>query len=85
MHCSMAGLGDIDAMRTLSTTVGVSDLISCLGLLNNTEVFSRMAAADLVVVPSPPNILRDFLSRCLKPSHPALPSSVATIQCSGML
>ena len=50
--CSLAGLGDIDAMKTLGATLGVSNLLSFLRLIGNTEVFKMMAAADLVVVPS---------------------------------
>src|SRR5262249_42969378 len=49
---SLAGLGEIDAMKTLGATLGVSDLLSFLQLIGNTEVFEMMAAADLVVVPS---------------------------------
>jgi glycosyltransferase involved in cell wall biosynthesis len=52
MHCSLAGLGDIDTMRSLSATIGVSDLVTFLQLVGNTEVFQLMKAADLVVVPS---------------------------------
>jgi glycosyltransferase involved in cell wall biosynthesis len=52
VHCSLAGLGDIGAMQELSANVAVLDLISFLGLIGNTEVFTRMAAADLVIVPS---------------------------------
>jgi glycosyltransferase involved in cell wall biosynthesis len=51
-HCSFAGLGEIDFMNTVSAALGVSDLVSFLGLISNTEVFNRMAAADLVVIPS---------------------------------
>jgi glycosyltransferase involved in cell wall biosynthesis len=52
LHCSLAGLGEIDAMGALGATHGVSDLLSFVGLIGNTEVFRKMAAADLVVVPS---------------------------------
>ena len=52
LHCSLAGLGEIDAMQALAVTLGVSDLLSFVGLIGNTEVFRMMAAADLVVVPS---------------------------------
>lgn len=52
LRCSLAGLGEIDAMQALAQTLGVSDLVTFLRLIGNAEVFSRMAAADLVVVPS---------------------------------
>ena len=52
VHCSLAGLGDIDTMQALGGKLGVVDLLSFLGLIGNAEVFGMMAAADLVVVPS---------------------------------
>jgi glycosyltransferase involved in cell wall biosynthesis len=52
LHCSLAGLGEIDAMQALAASLGVSDLVSFVGLIGNNEVFRMMAAADLVVVPS---------------------------------
>jgi glycosyltransferase involved in cell wall biosynthesis len=52
VHCSLAGGGDINGMEALATQLGVSDLLSFLHLIPNTEVFGRMQAADLVVVPS---------------------------------
>jgi glycosyltransferase involved in cell wall biosynthesis len=52
VHCSLTGLGDIDAMQALAASLGVSDLLSFLRLVANTEVFKMMVAADLVVVPS---------------------------------
>jgi glycosyltransferase involved in cell wall biosynthesis len=52
VHCSLAGSGDTDAMQALGATLGVSDLVSYLGLIGNAEVFKMMAAADLVFVPS---------------------------------
>jgi glycosyltransferase involved in cell wall biosynthesis len=52
LHCSMAGLGEIEAMRALGAEHGVSDLLSFVGLVGNVEAFNMMAAADLVFVPS---------------------------------
>ncbi len=52
VHCSLAGRGEIDAMRALGSTLGVADLLSFVGVIDNTEVFNRMAAADLILVPS---------------------------------
>lgn len=52
VHCSLAGLGNIDAMQTLSKTLGVSHLVAFVGLIGNNEVLATMMAADLVVVPS---------------------------------
>jgi glycosyltransferase involved in cell wall biosynthesis len=52
VHCSLAGAGDIEGMSALGAKVGVSDLLSFLRLIPNSEVFNRMLAADLVVVPS---------------------------------
>jgi glycosyltransferase involved in cell wall biosynthesis len=52
VRMSLAGLGDIDAMKALGAKLGVSDLLSFVGLIANTEVFRMMAAADVVVVPS---------------------------------
>jgi glycosyltransferase involved in cell wall biosynthesis len=39
-------------MKALGAKLGVSDLLSFVGLIANTEVFRMMAAADVVVVPS---------------------------------
>jgi glycosyltransferase involved in cell wall biosynthesis len=52
VHCSLAGLGDIDAMQALGSALGVSDLLSFLRIIGNTEAFNMMVAADLVAVPS---------------------------------
>jgi glycosyltransferase involved in cell wall biosynthesis len=52
LHCSLAGLGDLQAMQVLGTKLGVADLLSFVGLIGNTQVFNMMLAADLVVVPS---------------------------------
>jgi glycosyltransferase involved in cell wall biosynthesis len=52
LHCSLAGLGDIDAMQSLGESLGVSDLLSFLRIIGNNEVFKMMTQADLVVVPS---------------------------------
>jgi glycosyltransferase involved in cell wall biosynthesis len=52
VHCSFAGLGDIDSMRALGTELKISDLLSFLGLIGNNDVFKRMGSADVVVVPS---------------------------------
>ena len=52
IHCSLAGLGDIDGMQALGASLGVSHLLSFVRLIGNTEAFNMMAAADLVVVPS---------------------------------
>ena len=52
VHCSLAGLGDIDAMQALGATLGIADLLSFVRLVGNAEVFGMMAKADLVVVPS---------------------------------
>ena len=52
VHCSFAGLGDIDPMRTLGTKLKISNLLTFLGLIGNNDVFNMMAAADLIVIPS---------------------------------
>jgi glycosyltransferase involved in cell wall biosynthesis len=52
VHCSLAGLGDLNEMKALGARLGVADLLSFIGLVGNTEVFNMMVAADLVVVPS---------------------------------
>ena len=52
VHCSLAGLGNKDAMRAISKTLGVSHLVTFVGLIGNNEVLAMMRAADLVVVPS---------------------------------
>ncbi|WP_426442343.1 glycosyltransferase family 4 protein [Bradyrhizobium genosp. P] len=52
IHCALAGLGDIEAMRILSRKLGVADSFSFFGLIGNDEVFRIMRSADLVVVPS---------------------------------
>lgn len=52
IHCSLAGLGDIDRMEALSAKLGIPHLISFVRLIGNTEVFNMMRSADLVVVPS---------------------------------
>jgi glycosyltransferase involved in cell wall biosynthesis len=52
IHCSLAGLGEIDEMEALGAALGVSDLLSFVRLIGNTEAFSLMVAADIVVVPS---------------------------------
>jgi glycosyltransferase involved in cell wall biosynthesis len=60
VHCSLAGLGDIDAMLALGATLGVSDLLSFRHLVGNTEVFNSMVMADVVVVPSRPEYPEGF-------------------------
>ena len=52
VRCSFAGLGDIDAMRTLAKTLDISDLVNFLGLIGNEDVFNMMAVSDVVIVPS---------------------------------
>jgi glycosyltransferase involved in cell wall biosynthesis len=52
VHCSLAGLGNIEGMQALGATLGVSDLLSFVRLLGNKEVFKMMGEADLVAVPS---------------------------------
>jgi glycosyltransferase involved in cell wall biosynthesis len=52
VHCSLAGLGDIDAMQALGANLGVLDLLSFVRLVGNVEAFNMMVSADLVVVPS---------------------------------
>ena len=52
VHCSLAGLGDIDAMQAFAAELGVSELLSFVKLIGNPEVFRMMKEADLVVVPS---------------------------------
>lgn len=52
LHCTLAGLGEIDAMQALSKALGVSDLLTFVRLIGNTEAYNLMMAADLVVVPS---------------------------------
>ena len=52
VHCLLAGLGDLERMRTLGRKLGITDLLNFVGLIGNTEVFSEMVAADLVIVPS---------------------------------
>ena len=52
VHCSLAGLGDIESMRALGTKLNIAELLTFFGLIGNNEVFNMMAAADLVIVPS---------------------------------
>ena len=52
VRCSLAGLGDIESMHALGTQLKISDLLLFLGLIGNNDVFNRMAAADVIVVPS---------------------------------
>jgi len=52
IHCTLAGGGDIELMKSLGRSLGVSDLLHFLGLIGNQDVFQMMANADLVVVPS---------------------------------
>lgn len=60
MRCSLAGLGDIEAMQALGAALSISDLLSFRHLVANTEVFNMMSAADLVVVPSRPEYPEGF-------------------------
>jgi glycosyltransferase involved in cell wall biosynthesis len=52
VHCSLAGLGDVGLMKELAQRLGVSDLLSFLGLVGNEEIFKKMREADIVAVPS---------------------------------
>jgi glycosyltransferase involved in cell wall biosynthesis len=52
VHCSLAGLGDIETMRSLSTKLKLSNFITYLGLIGNNDVFNKMATADVIVIPS---------------------------------
>ena len=60
VHCSLAGLGEIDAMQALGARLGVSDLLSFLRLVDNPQVLNMMARADIVVVPSRANYPEGF-------------------------
>ncbi len=52
LHCALAGQGDIEAMKSLAAELNVSDLITFVYLVGNSEVFEMMRNADVVVVPS---------------------------------
>ena len=52
VHCSLAGGGEIAAMKALGEELGVSYLLSFIVIIANTEVIEKMARADVVVVPS---------------------------------
>lgn len=52
VHCSLAGGGDVETMQRLAAELGVSDLVSFIGVIGNKDVFEKMASADLVIVPS---------------------------------
>jgi glycosyltransferase involved in cell wall biosynthesis len=60
VHCTAVGLGDIDKMKALATTLGVSHLITFTGLIANNQAFDLMSAADLVFVPSRPEYPEGF-------------------------
>jgi glycosyltransferase involved in cell wall biosynthesis len=52
VHCSLVGAGDIKSMKALGMTLGISSVLSFTGLIGNNDVFDKMMAADLVVVPT---------------------------------
>lgn len=46
------GAGDLEAMRRLAASRGVTDAIEVMGFVDNTEVFGLMRESTLVAVPS---------------------------------
>jgi glycosyltransferase involved in cell wall biosynthesis len=52
VQCSFAGGGDIDEMQKLGRKLGVTDQLSFLGLVPNSEVYDLFRSADIAVVPS---------------------------------
>ena len=52
VHCSLAGGGDLNGMANLANQLGISDLISFLGLIGNNDVVDLMRNSDVVAVPS---------------------------------
>jgi glycosyltransferase involved in cell wall biosynthesis len=52
VRCTLAGDGNIPAMRTIAGNLKILDLLSFVGLIGNTQVFNMMVNADLVVIPS---------------------------------
>jgi glycosyltransferase involved in cell wall biosynthesis len=60
VHCSLAGGGEIEQMKALGEKLGISDQLSFLGLLPNSEVFELFRTADVVAVPSQPDCTEGF-------------------------
>jgi glycosyltransferase involved in cell wall biosynthesis len=52
VHCSIAGKGEVTAMKALAGQLRVSDLMEFVGIVENTRIIEMMAGADVVVVPS---------------------------------
>lgn len=52
LDCSFAGGGDIEEMEALGRELGVSDQLSFVGLIANSEVFKLFSEADIAAVPS---------------------------------
>jgi glycosyltransferase involved in cell wall biosynthesis len=52
IHCTLAGLGQIDEMQALGAARGVTDLLAFVRRIGNTDAFNLMVSADIVVVPS---------------------------------
>ncbi|MBC6903960.1 glycosyltransferase [Saccharophagus sp. K07] len=48
----ICGKGNVEECREFAQRYGVADAVNFCGLLPNTEVISRMAGADVVIVPS---------------------------------
>ncbi len=52
LRASFAGLGDIDGMKALATSLGVGDRVDFRGIVANELVFDMFRDADIVAVPS---------------------------------
>ena len=52
VRCTLAGDGNIAAMREMAAKLKIPELLLFLGRVDNTQVFNIMMSADLVVIPS---------------------------------
>jgi len=60
IRCLIVGDGDaLEAMRSLSSELGVDDYVTFTGQLNGDALVSTVAAADICVVPDPSNPYND--------------------------
>jgi glycosyltransferase involved in cell wall biosynthesis len=84
---SLAGKGDLQKWRDEAQTLGLSDAVTFLGLIANTDVRTRMAEHDMIVVPSRssypeglPNTIYEALasrSALILSDHPAFAGRIA--------
>jgi glycosyltransferase involved in cell wall biosynthesis len=52
VRATLAGGGDVDAMKALAASLGVADSVVFAGMISNGEVRKQMRAVDLVLIPS---------------------------------